>query len=120
MRARDAAVRFVEEAVHGRDRPLEGENDLVHRDRLGGPGEPVAAARAAGALDEIRLAQEGDDVERKGVLCSHQADHGRGCATKLLWTRVQGSVVDALRRTTLAELVLFGPARERELTPLTH
>ena len=25
------------------------------------------------------------------------SDHGHGCATKLLWTRVQGGVVEALR-----------------------
>jgi len=41
------------------------------------------------------------------VLCSHEADHGHGCATKLLWTRVQGGVTKALAGTTLAELVEF-------------
>ena len=40
------------------------------------------------------------------VLCSHHADDER-CATKLLWTRVQGGVIGALARTTLAELVAF-------------
>jgi hypothetical protein len=42
------------------------------------------------------------------VLCSHVGDHGQGCATKLLWTRVQGGVIRALADTTLAELVAFG------------
>jgi Rrf2 family cysteine metabolism transcriptional repressor len=41
------------------------------------------------------------------VVCNHQADSGHGCATKLLWTRVQGGVVKALAQTTLAELVAF-------------
>jgi DNA-binding IscR family transcriptional regulator len=46
-----------------------------------------------------------DHTER--VLCSHEPDAGRGCATKLLWMRVQGGVIDALARTTLADLVAF-------------
>jgi hypothetical protein len=46
------------------------------------------------------------------VLCSHSADGGHGCATKLLWTRVHGSVMQALGGTTLAELVAFS-AREQ-------
>jgi Rrf2 family cysteine metabolism transcriptional repressor len=41
------------------------------------------------------------------VVCNHEADSGHGCATKLLWTRVQGGVVKALAATTLAELVAF-------------
>jgi Rrf2 family transcriptional regulator, cysteine metabolism repressor len=40
------------------------------------------------------------------VLCSHH-DDGELCATKLLWTRVQGGVFRALQATTLAELVAF-------------
>ena len=45
-----------------------------------------------------------DNIER--VLCSHQ-DSGRACATKLLWTRVQGGIIRSLQTTTLAELVEF-------------
>ena len=41
------------------------------------------------------------------VLCSHEADTHEACATKLLWTRVQGGVTRALAGTTLAELVEF-------------
>jgi DNA-binding IscR family transcriptional regulator len=48
-----------------------------------------------------------DDSAEGGVLCSHHIDHGQGCATKLLWTRVQGGVIKALAQTTLAELVAF-------------
>jgi Rrf2 family transcriptional regulator, cysteine metabolism repressor len=67
-------------------------------------------------MDEAVLALEGavapmqcfvDDTDTTKVLCSHHADDER-CATKLLWMRVQGSVVGALARTTLAELVAFG------------
>jgi Rrf2 family transcriptional regulator, cysteine metabolism repressor len=50
------------------------------------------------------------------VLCNHELDADESCATKLLWTRVQGSVNRALEQTTLAELVGFaerGPAATR-------
>jgi Rrf2 family transcriptional regulator, cysteine metabolism repressor len=47
-------------------------------------------------------------VDREGrVLCSHETDADRACATKLLWTRVQGGVTRALAGTTLADLVEF-------------
>ena len=50
-------------------------------------------------------------VEREGrVLCSHEIDGDRACATKLLWTRVHGGVTKALAGTTLAELVEFADA----------
>ena len=49
------------------------------------------------------------------VLCSHEDDSDRACATKLLWTRVQGGVNRALAGTTLAELVEFSqPAEKRQ------
>ena len=50
------------------------------------------------------------------VLCSHHED-GELCATKLLWTRVQGGVIRALQNTTLAELVAF---TQRDSLQLTH
>ena len=72
------------------------------------------------AMDEVVQALEGaiapmecfvhDHTER--VVCSHDPDSGRGCATKLLWTRVQGGNVRSLQTTTLAELVEFSRPRE--------
>jgi Rrf2 family cysteine metabolism transcriptional repressor len=69
------------------------------------------------AMDEVVLALEGSlapmecFVEDHGddgrVLCSHHDDSGRGCATKLLWTRVQIGVLKTLAHTTLAELIEF-------------
>jgi len=66
-------------------------------------------------MDQVVQALEGaiapmecfvhDHTER--VLCSHMPDAGRGCATKLLWTRVQGGIIRSLQNTTLAELVEF-------------
>jgi Rrf2 family cysteine metabolism transcriptional repressor len=41
------------------------------------------------------------------VLCSHEVDGDRACATKLLWTRVHGGITKALASTTLADLVEF-------------
>ena len=41
------------------------------------------------------------------VSCSHETDGDHACATKLLWTRVQGGVTKALSGTTLADLVEF-------------
>jgi Rrf2 family transcriptional regulator, cysteine metabolism repressor len=76
--------------------------------RLARPAEEIS-------MDEAILALEGsiapmdcffDDAEGR-VMCSHLSDHGQGCGTKLLWTRVQGAVHGALQRTTLAELVAF-------------
>jgi Rrf2 family protein len=65
-------------------------------------------------MDAVVLALEGaiapmdcfvDDRDSR-VLCSHVTD-AQGCATKLLWTRVQMGVIKSLQRTTLAELVEF-------------
>jgi DNA-binding IscR family transcriptional regulator len=60
------------------------------------------------------------------VLCSHP-DHesGHRCATKLLWTRVQGGVIRALQTTTLADLVAFAerapaPAAGAATLHVTH
>jgi Rrf2 family protein len=54
------------------------------------------------------------------VLCSHEGDSDRACATKLLWTRVQSGVNRALQGTTLAELVEFSrPADDRSKTVAT-
>src|SRR5580698_5294254 len=54
------------------------------------------------------------------VLCSHEGDGDRACATKLLWTRVQGGVTKALSGTTLAELVEFAsPEVRRETAALS-
>jgi Rrf2 family protein len=48
-----------------------------------------------------------EDVREGRVLCSHEADGDRACATKLLWTRVHGGITKALAGTTLAELIEF-------------
>ena len=57
------------------------------------------------------------DPEGK-VSCSHETDD-EACATKLLWTRVQGGVSKALSGTTVADLVEFSErsARPRSQNP---
>src|SRR3954447_15165244 len=81
----------------------------------------VAKLRQAGLVTSVRgahggyrLARPTDEIEKLGggeagggpvaplvcfhgdregrVLCSHEADAGHACATKLLWTRVHGGV----------------------------
>jgi Rrf2 family protein len=80
-------------------------------------------ARAAGEIDMLEVVQalEGTiapmecfhaDPEGK-VSCSHEMDD-EACATKFLWTRVQGGVSKALSGTTVADLVEFS---ERDSRP---
>jgi len=74
------------------------------------------------AMDEVVQSLEGaiapmecfvhDHTER--VLCSHEPDAGRGCATKLLWMRVQGGIIRSLQTTTLADLVEFSRRHDGE------
>jgi len=100
--------------------------DIVESTRGAHGGYRLARDPAELTMDEVVVALEGgvtpmtcfvDESDRHGrVLCSHEADHGHGCATKLLWMRVQGGVMDSLARTTLAELVRFSVS-EPALTP---
>lgn len=94
---------------------------LVESTRGAHGGYQLARDPRTISMDEALLALEGvvapmdcfvvGDSEQEGalhrVMCSHENDQGRTCATKLLWMRVQGDVMKALGRTTLAELVEF-------------
>ena len=91
-------------------------------------GYRLALAPEEIRMDQVVLALEGavtpmscfvDDTagDQSRVLCSHHHDHGELCATKLLWTRVQGGVIKALQTTTLAELVAF---TKRDSLLITH
>ena len=110
--------------------------ELVESTRGAHGGYGLARAPEKIAMDEVVLALEGslapmecfvDDRNDDGrVLCSHHDDSGRGCATKLLWTRVQVGVLKTLADTTLAELINFQirplpPAGQRAAPdPRTH
>ena len=94
---------------------------LVSATRGAHGGYVLARPAAEITMDEVVLALEGaiapmecffDDPHGR-VLCSHETD-AAGCATKLLWTRVQMGVIRSLQRTTLAELIEF------DRTPVHH
>ncbi len=86
-------------------------------------------ARAADEIDMLEVVQalEGTiapmecfHAEPEGkVSCSHETDD-EACATKFLWTRVQGGVSKALSGTTVADLVEFSErdSRPRSKTPV--
>jgi Rrf2 family protein len=100
---------------------------LVESTRGAHGGYRLARDPADVRMDQVVLALEGavapmscfveDLPDGSKVLCSHH-DDGDLCATKLLWMRVQGGVLEALQRTTLAELVAFS-LRDRANEPLT-
>ena len=89
--------------------------------RLARPTDEISMLDVVQALEGPIAPMECFHAEREGrVLCSHETDGDRACATKLLWTRVQGGVTKALASTTLAELVEFaGPSRTAEPVALT-
>jgi Rrf2 family protein len=89
--------------------------------RLAKPASEIVMLDVVEALEGPITPMECFDVDREGrVLCSHESDGDRACATKLLWTRVQGGVTKALAGTTLAELVEFagGPKVESLAAPV--
>jgi Rrf2 family cysteine metabolism transcriptional repressor len=83
--------------------------------RLAKPAKQIAMLDVVQALEGTIAPMECfyEDPEGK-VLCSHETDGDQACATKLLWTRVQGGVNKALSGTTLAELVEFADQHDRK------
>ena len=76
--------------------------------RLARPAAEIEMLDVVQALEGPIAPMECFHDEPEGrVLCSHESDGDRACATKLLWTRVQNGVTKALAGTTLAELVEF-------------
>ena len=85
--------------------------------QLARPPEEIDMLAVVQALEGPITPMECFHEEREGkVLCSHEGDDGRACATKVLWTRVQGGVTKALGGTTVAELVEFADQHERKDT----
>jgi Rrf2 family protein len=77
--------------------------------RLARPAAEITMLEVVEALEGPVAPMECFHTDREGrVLCSHEADGDRACATKMLWTRVQSGVTRALAGTTLDELVAFG------------
>lgn len=77
--------------------------------RLGRPPGEITMLDVVEALEGPIAPMDCFHAEPEGrVLCSHELDGDAFCATKLLWTRVQGGVTRALAGTSLLELVEFG------------
>ncbi|HEY8867543.1 MAG TPA: Rrf2 family transcriptional regulator [Solirubrobacteraceae bacterium] len=55
-----------------------------------------------GAIAPIECITEGADG---ALMCSREAEADHVCSTKLLWTRVHGSIVETLQATKLSDLV---------------
>ena len=90
--------------------------------RLAKPATEIAMIEVVEALEGPVAPMECFHADREGrVLCSHEVDADRACATKMLWTRVHGGVTKALRQTTLAELVEFaGPHQAGRTEPVAE
>jgi Rrf2 family transcriptional regulator, cysteine metabolism repressor len=95
--------------------------DLVSSTRGAHGGYELSRDPAEITMAEVVQALEGslipmqcfDELGGTRVLCNHVEDGFENCATKVLWTRVQGGIARALEQTTLAELAQFaehGPA----------
>ena len=107
---------------------------LVTSTRGAHGGYRLAKPAAEITMDAVVQALEGQiapmecfhEAPEGRVLCSHEDNSAGGCATKLLWTRVQNGVTKALAGTTLEELVEFStphpvPAAEaRDKPPVIH
>jgi Rrf2 family transcriptional regulator, cysteine metabolism repressor len=76
--------------------------------QLGRPATKITMAEVVNALEGTVTPMQCFTEPATGrVLCNHELDGYDHCATRLLWTRVQGGVMRALEQTTLAELVDF-------------
>jgi Rrf2 family cysteine metabolism transcriptional repressor len=87
---------------------------------LARPAERITMAEVVEALEgsiaPIECISQGPDGS---IVCSRESgrvgSHAHTCPTKLLWTRVRGSIVRTLQDTTLADLLVTqGPS---ELAP---
>ncbi|HEX4837633.1 MAG TPA: Rrf2 family transcriptional regulator [Solirubrobacteraceae bacterium] len=74
---------------------------------LARPAEEITMAEVVEALEgsiaPIECISQGADGS---VVCSRESDPSHVCPTKLLWTRVRGSIVRTLKDTTLADLLV--------------
>jgi Rrf2 family cysteine metabolism transcriptional repressor len=88
---------------------------------LGRPPEEISMAEVVYALEGTVAPMQCFTEPASGrVLCNHEIDGYAHCATRLLWTRVQGGVTRALESTSLAELVEFaehGAVPKRKTAP---
>jgi Rrf2 family protein len=76
------------------------------------PAEEITMAEVVEALEgsiaPIECITQGADGH---IVCAREAEADHVCPTKLLWTRVRGSIVNTLQETRLSDLVQDRPAR---------
>jgi Rrf2 family cysteine metabolism transcriptional repressor len=74
---------------------------------LARPAEQITMAEVVEALEgsiaPIECISQGPDGS---IVCSRESDPSHVCPTKLLWTRVRGSIVRTLQETSLADLLV--------------
>jgi Rrf2 family protein len=87
---------------------------------LARPAEEISMAEVVRALEGAIAPIECISADPDGTLvCSREGEHGHDpCPTKLLWTRVQGSIVRTLDEMTLADLAR-PPAKPRKTETVT-
>ena len=74
---------------------------------LSRPAEDITMAEIVEALEGHLAPIECISAQDDGTLvCSRETQLDRVCPTKVLWTRVQGSIVRTLKDITLSELVV--------------
>jgi Rrf2 family protein len=73
---------------------------------LARPAEQITTAEIVealeGAIAPIECISQGPDG---AIVCARESDPNHVCPTKLLWTKVRFSIVQALEDTTLADLI---------------
>lgn len=73
---------------------------------LARPAEEITMAEVVEALEGAIAPIECISAGADGTLvCSRESDADHVCSTKLLWTRVHGSIVSTLQETKLSDLV---------------
>jgi Rrf2 family transcriptional regulator, cysteine metabolism repressor len=79
---------------------------------LARPSDEIPMSEVVEALEGAIAPIECISSDADGVLvCAREAESP--CPTKLLWTRVQGSIVRTLNEMTLADLVRPTPVKEK-------
>ncbi|HEY7829306.1 MAG TPA: Rrf2 family transcriptional regulator [Solirubrobacteraceae bacterium] len=94
---------------------------------LARPAKEITMAEVVEALEGSIAPIECISVGANGeVVCARESDLTHVCPTKLLWTRVRGSIVSTLTQTTLADLLvtpapaaLNTPTRAAKIEPMT-
>ena len=87
---------------------------------LARPASEITMAEVVEALEGSIAPIECISLGADGtVVCAREKDPAHVCPTKLLWTRVRGSIVETLKDTTLADLLVTPTPAATPAKPLT-